>query len=52
MRKVVEKVLNNEISARQAADRYRVPRTTLKDRIGPIKHDKLCPLSHLWIVFT
>ncbi|KAK9728872.1 CENP-B N-terminal DNA-binding domain [Popillia japonica] len=40
MRKAVEKVISNEISARQAADRYQVPRTTLNDRIIAIKRGK------------
>ncbi|KAK9745058.1 CENP-B N-terminal DNA-binding domain [Popillia japonica] len=40
MRKAVEKVINNEMSARQAADRYQVPRTTLNDRISVIKRGK------------
>ena len=40
MRKAEEKVLNNEMSARQAADRHQVPRTTLNDRVGAIEHDK------------
>ncbi|KAK9729874.1 CENP-B N-terminal DNA-binding domain [Popillia japonica] len=40
MRKAVGKVINNEMSARQAADRYQVPRTTLNDRISAIKRGK------------
>lgn len=40
MRKAVEQVLSNKMSARQAADRYQVPRTTLNDRINAIKKDK------------
>ncbi|KAK9729595.1 CENP-B N-terminal DNA-binding domain [Popillia japonica] len=40
MRKAVENVINNEMSARQAADRYQVPRATLNDRISAIKRGK------------
>ncbi|KAK9695025.1 CENP-B N-terminal DNA-binding domain [Popillia japonica] len=40
MRKAVEKVIDNEMSARQAADRYQVPRTTLNDRISAIQRGK------------
>ncbi|KAK9720562.1 CENP-B N-terminal DNA-binding domain [Popillia japonica] len=40
MRKAVEKIINNEMSARQAADPYQVPRTTLNDRISAIKRGK------------
>ncbi|KAK9694189.1 CENP-B N-terminal DNA-binding domain [Popillia japonica] len=40
MRKAVEKVINNEMSARQTADPYQVPRTTLNDRISAIKRGK------------
>ncbi|KAK9720561.1 CENP-B N-terminal DNA-binding domain [Popillia japonica] len=40
MRKAVEKVINNEMSARQAANRYQMPRTTLNDRISAIKRGK------------
>ncbi|KAK9709602.1 CENP-B N-terminal DNA-binding domain [Popillia japonica] len=40
MRKAVEKVINNEMTTRQAANRYQVPRTTLNDRISAIKRGK------------
>lgn len=40
MHKAVEKVLSNKMSARQAADRYQVPRSTLNDRISAIKNNK------------
>ncbi|XP_072401149.1 uncharacterized protein [Diabrotica undecimpunctata] len=40
MRKAVEKVLNNEMSARQAAERYQIPQTTLNDRVSAIKNNK------------
>ncbi|CAH1987730.1 unnamed protein product [Acanthoscelides obtectus] len=40
MHKAVEKVLNHKISARQAAERYQVPRSTLNDRVKAIKSNK------------
>lgn len=45
MHKAVEKVVNNEMNARQTAERYQVPRTMLNYRVSALKNIKVMAID-------